>query len=311
MNDSQLDEVVRTTNVFARIMPEQKLRLVEALKGAGEVVAMTGDGVNDAPALKSAHIGIAMGGRGTDVVREAADLVLLDDDFRSIVEAVRLGRRTYSNLRRALSFVLAIHIPIAGVSLIPVLLKWPLVLFPVHIVFLEFVTDPACTMAFEAEPESNDLMRRPPRNPLEPLFSAKTIAVSLLLGSSVLVASLVVFLLALATGRNESEIRALTFATVVLGDLALVFLNRSWSSTVMASLRTPNPAVWWLMIASLGGLGLILYVPVLRDVFRFSSPHFVDLLICALVVIASLAWFEALKIVNRHRHAPETSRKLF
>ena len=171
MSDAELAHRVRTATVFARIMPEQKLRIVNALKANGEIVAMTGDGVNDAPSLKAAHIGIAMGGRGTDVAREASSIVLLDDDFGSIVKSVRLGRRIYDNLRKAMGFIFAVHVPIAGLALLPLIFGLPILFGPVHIAFLEMVIDPVCSLVFEAEPEEDDVMRRPPRAPDEPLFS--------------------------------------------------------------------------------------------------------------------------------------------
>jgi Ca2+-transporting ATPase len=303
MSDAELQVKVRTANIFARVMPEQKLRLVNALKANGEIVAMTGDGVNDAPALKSAHIGIAMGERGTDVAREAASLVLLDDDFSSIVQAVRLGRRIFDNLHKAMAYILAIHVPIAGMSLLPVLLKWPLVLFPVHIVFLELVIDPACSIAFEAEPEEKDIMQRPPRDPRKPLFNGSMVALSLLQGLSVLVILLVVFLISLYRGQGVQEARALTFTTLVAANLGLILTNRSWSRTIWATLRSANVALGWVFGGAIALLLLVLYVPFLRNLFHFAFLHPRDLMICLFAGVCSILWFEGLKAFKRRSHS--------
>lgn len=176
MSDAALAEQARGVSVYARILPEQKLRIVRALKAAGEVVAMTGDGVNDAPALKAADIGVAMGSRGTDVARAAADLVLLDDQFASIVAAMRHGRRIYDNLQKAMGFVIAVHVPVAGLAILPLMLGMPMFLAPAHIAFLEMIIDPVCSLVFEAEPEEQGLMRRPPRDPAQPLLSRRALA---------------------------------------------------------------------------------------------------------------------------------------
>jgi len=295
MDDAALQRRISTANIFARVVPEQKLRLVNALKANGDIVAMTGDGVNDAPALKSAHIGIAMGGRGTDVAREASALILLDDDFSSIVQAVRLGRRIFDNLRKAMAYILAIHVPIAGLSLMPVLLHWPLILAPVHIVFLELIIDPACSVVFEAEPEESEVMNRPPRNPKEPLFSRRTVILSLLQGVSVLAVVLAVFGVSLYRGQGELEARALTFATLVIANLSLILANRSWSRPILATLRSPNAALWLVLSGALALLVLVLYTPFLRDLFRFATPHPVDLAISLAAGVVSIMWFEGLK----------------
>lgn len=299
MEDSELRESIRHANVFARVVPRQKLRLVEALKLNGEVVAMTGDGVNDAPALKAAHIGVAMGGRGADVARECADLVLLDDNFSSIVRAVRAGRRVFDNLKKAMTYIVAVHIPIAGLSLIPVLFKLPLVFAPAHIALLEVIIDPACSLAFEAEPEEENIMERPPRSPRERVFAGRTLLFSVLQGLSALLVVSAVFSLSRLRGLEEEEVRALTFTTLVIANLALILVNRSWELTVWKTRKRRNPALRWILAGTVTVLALVLYVPALRGLFTFAPLSLVDLCICLGAAALGVVWFEAAKLIPR------------
>ena len=301
MPEEELKERIGRVNIFARVVPEQKLKIVQALQANGEIVAMTGDGVNDAPALKAAHIGIAMGARGTDVAREASDLVLLQDDFSSIVQAVRMGRRIFDNLKKAMAYIMAIHVPIAGMSLLPVLFNWPLVFLPVHIVFLEMIIDPACSLIFEAEREEAGVMKRPPRSPQEPLFGWSTVGLSLLQGFSVLIMILAVFLIALFRGQGEADARALAFTALIFGNLGLILINRSWSRTALQMLGFPNPAFWWILGGTLVFLGLVLYMPFFQNLFHFSRLHLNDLLLCLASGMAGVFWFEGLKIINSRK----------
>lgn len=299
MEADELQRRVRTADIFARVVPEQKLRLVNAYKANGEIVAMTGDGVNDAPALKASHIGIAMGARGTDVAREASAVVLLDDDFASIVAAIRLGRRIFDNLKKATAYIVAVHVPIAGVALVPILTQGPLILMPLHIVFLELIIDPICSIAFEAEPEEADVMSRPPRDPQEPLFSRQALTRALVQGAGMLVLLMAVYGVALDQGRAETEARALTFATLILSNLGLIFASRSWSRPTVGTLRSPNRALWFVTLTALAFLVAVLYVPILQDAFHLAPLGPAAWVVCLGATLAGILWFDTVKLVNR------------
>ena len=305
LSEAELTRRIRTVTVFARIMPEQKLRIVNALKASGEIVAMTGDGVNDAPSLKAANIGIAMGGRGTDVAREASSIVLLDDEFGSIVTAVRLGRRIYDNLRKAMGFILAVHVPIAGLVLLPLLFGLPILIGPVHIAFLEMVIDPVCSLVFEAESEEDDVMRRAPRNPDEPLFSGSMIGWSLLQGAFALLVVAIIFIVALWRGMPEAEVRALAFFSLVVVIVSLIFVNRSFSASLITAFRRPNRTLTVVLLAVVTMLGVTLLWPFASELFRFGPLHGDDLTVTLGAGIGVLVLLEGLKFLYARFHRVE------
>lgn len=299
MNHLDLREKIKEVNIFARVLPEQKLFIVNALKANNEIVAMTGDGVNDAPALKSAHIGVAMGERGTDVAREASSLVLLNDDFSSIVGAVRLGRRIYDNLKGSMGYLLAVHVPIAGMSILPLFFDLPAVLLPAHVAFLELIIDPACSTVFEAEEEDKNIMKRKPRNLRHSIFNLKTVSVSLLQGFVVLVAVFLLYAYVVKTGRSEMEARSFAFVSLVLSNLMLIAINLSWTKSLHRIILSANKILFFVISGAVLCLFAVLYVPFLAELFHLAPLHPKDFVLIGVVVFVSLIWFEFFKLFKK------------
>ncbi len=309
MTEYQLAEHIRSVNIFARMVPEQKLQLVRALQANGEVVGMTGDGVNDAPALRAADIGIAMGGHGTDVTRESAALVITDDDFTSIVGGVRQGRGIFDNLRKAMAYIIAVHLPIVGMSLIPVFVAdWPLVLLPVQIAFLELIIDPACSVVFEAEEIDPAIMHVPPRGVHEPMFGARVLTIAALQGISVLTATVAVYLWAVLGGQSAEVVRSISFAALIVGNLALILVNRSWRLTVWRTFQQRrNSTLKWIVGGAILLLVVTLTTPGLRHAFTFGPMTFGQWCVAVGAGLVAVAWFEIYKAVAAGRRAPSNS----
>lgn len=295
MDEAELAEKCRMVTVFARIMPNQKLRIVNALKSLGEVVAMTGDGVNDAPALKAAHIGIAMGGRGTDVAREASSIVLLDDEFSAIVHTIRLGRRIYDNLQKAMTYIIAVHVPIAGMAMLPIFFGFPLILTPLLIALMEMVIDPVCSVVLEAETEESTVMSRPPRNPHSPLLPPRMAAWGAFQGIMALVATAGVFFFTLHLHMTEEVSRSLAFLCLMASNFALIFANRSYRASIADVFRRDNPLLLVSLMAVPAFLSILFVVKDLRVIFGFAPLGLNQLLTALLPAVLLLLVLGATK----------------
>lgn len=301
-SDEELQQKINSINVFARVVPEQKLRIIKALKNNNEVVAMTGDGVNDAPALKAADIGVAMGKKGTDVAREASSLVLLDDNFASIVMAIRLGRKIYDNLQKAMSYIMAIHVPIIGLTLLPAFFSnMPILLLPLHIIFMELIVDPICSIAFESEQEEKSIMQRNPRPIDERFFGFKKVIGSAINGTLLFIMVLVVFYLSLKEGHNEKEARAISFSALIIGNVFLILSQLSKTRSFISVLLEKNTSLIILLSVALILLGVINFLPGFTVLFGMTNPgvaHYVPALIGGALLLLSL---ELIKFLDLKR----------
>lgn len=299
MDMQELRQVVMKKNVFARMFPEAKLKMITALKSNGEIVAMTGDGVNDGPALKEANIGIAMGLKGTEIARQAADLILTDDNMERIVRAVWEGRKIYSNLKKAIRYIISIHIPIILTASLPLIFGWmyPNIFTPVHVIFLELIMGPTCSIFFEREPVDQTIMQQPPREKQVKLFKRTEFLTSIIQGLVIAGGILGLYYFFMDHGAGLEETRTIVFTTLILANIFLTFTNRSFTRTIFHTSKYKNNLALPVLIVSIVFLGAILLIPPVNRLFQLTSLHMGQFWICLLIAFLSVMWFEVRKAI--------------
>ena len=301
LNDEELAKEIKDVNIFARINPDQKLRLIKAFQKNQEIVAMTGDGVNDALALKLANVGISMGNRGTDVAREASTMVLLNDNFSSLVKAIEQGRRIYDNLQKAVIYIVAVHIPIAAAVFVPLILGIPAFLDPVHILFLEMIIDPACAIIFEMESPEKNVMTRPPRSPHHKLFNLQNISMAIIQGCGLAVIVVGLYLALIMLEYPKSVATTIAFGSLVLGNLLLIIVSRSKEEHILGILKIVNPSQKWIIGFAIAAFALMVLIPIIRERFRFSEITIDGALLILISGALGLLWHESVKYLFRSK----------
>ncbi len=305
LNDADLQERVRSTNVFTRMFPEAKLKIINALKANNEIVAMTGDGVNDGPALKAAHIGIAMGKKGTEIAKQAASLILTEDDLSQMLDAIAMGRRIYTNLKKAIRYIISIHIPIILTVFVPLALGWlyPNIFTPVHVIFLELIMGPTCSIIYENEPIEGNAMLQKPRPYNTSFFKWNELATSIIQGLAITVGTLAIYQYAVYMGYNENLTRTMVFTVLISANIALTLVNRSFYYSILKTLRYKNNLVLLIIGVTATITALLLYVPPLARFFKFEPLNALQMGISLLVGFVVVIWYELVKLVKRSRGA--------
>jgi Ca2+-transporting ATPase len=303
LSDDKLKTVVMETNVFSRMFPEAKLKIVNALKENNQIVAMTGDGVNDGPALKAAHIGIAMGKNGTTIAKDAASLILTQDDLAKMVDAVAMGRKIYANLKKAIQYIISIHIPIILTVFIPLALGWvyPDIFTPLHVIVLELIMGPTCSVIYENEPMEANTMTNGPRPFTATFFSSKELTTSITQGLVITVGVLGIYQWSVSQGYNQDLTRTMVFTTLIIANIVLTEVNRSFYYSVITTLRYKNPMVFYIISSTMGLLLLLLFVPFLSTLFKFKTLNANQLMLCVAIGSLSVLWYEVVKFIKRHR----------